>query len=347
MSHLLSTQTVRPQERLTYWVDAVCSTYVPIDCAVRRANRFMDGSIDVRDLDLVELTITRSRQQTIHRTPKLAARSDSDYFLLQMPITGACAIEQAGRRAVLGHGDFTIYDCTRPFDIIFPEDFEMRLLKIPRSLLLSRHRRVDQLTAVRVGAETGAGELIRSIFDQIYDGRTPIASAPSATACLADALLNIVAAGLSTLAQTRDERLPQLTAFHLERARRHIHACLADPELSPESIAAALGLSRAQLHRVFKAQGQSVMQYVWACRLEQSREALTRPHLSKRSISEIAFGFGFSDVSHFYRSFRRAFGVAPREWRLAALEASGAGGDASQRPALPLATGTVREDLSK
>ncbi|MDB5998929.1 MAG: hypothetical protein JWP52_628, partial [Rhizobacter sp.] len=34
MSHLLSTATVSPRDRLSYWVDAVCSTFVQLDCEV-------------------------------------------------------------------------------------------------------------------------------------------------------------------------------------------------------------------------------------------------------------------------------------------------------------------------
>jgi AraC-like DNA-binding protein len=36
---------------------------------------------------------------------------------------------------------------------------------------------------------------------------------------------------------------------------------------------------------------------------------------SHLSISDIAFQWGFNNVSHFSRTFRAQFGIAPREWR--------------------------------
>jgi AraC family transcriptional activator of tynA and feaB len=33
------------------------------------------------------------------------------------------------------------------------------------------------------------------------------------------------------------------------------------------------------------------------------------------NISEIAYAWGFNDLSHFNRAFRARFGMTPREWR--------------------------------
>jgi AraC family transcriptional regulator, positive regulator of tynA and feaB len=48
-------------------------------------------------------------------------------------------------------------------------------------------------------------------------------------------------------------------------------------------------------------------------RLEACRKALRDQ--PGRSISEIAWGWGFNDLSHFTKSFRARFGLSPREWR--------------------------------
>jgi AraC-like DNA-binding protein len=41
--------------------------------------------------------------------------------------------------------------------------------------------------------------------------------------------------------------------------------------------------------------------------------------LCNRTITEIAFGWGFSDAAHFSRIFRARFGCAPRELRAECL----------------------------
>lgn len=315
MSQTLTTQTVRPQERLSYWIDAVCSTYVHIDCAVPKHQRDMRGTINVKALDLLELTVSRSEPQRIQRTPEKIARYGGDYFLLQMPAYGASVVEQAGRRAELRPGDFTLYDCTRPFDIHLLENFEGRFLKIPGALLREQVPMIERLTATTVPARSGAGSLIRAIFDQIYEQGTPIARTARAGTALSDALVHIVVAGLATLPEVPAARLPKLTGFHLERARQYVHGHLGDPQLSPARIAAAIGVSPSHLHRLFRTQPQSLMQYIWQCRLERCRQQLADPHHAHRSIGEIAFGAGFSDPAHFSRSFRKAFGGPARDWR--------------------------------
>jgi len=43
---------------------------------------------------------------------------------------------------------------------------------------------------------------------------------------------------------------------------------------------------------------------------------LCDPRSAERNITEIAFFWGFSDSSHFSRSFKQQFGVSPRTFRL-------------------------------
>ncbi|HKM65268.1 MAG TPA: helix-turn-helix transcriptional regulator, partial [Acidisphaera sp.] len=66
-----------------------------------------------------------------------------------------------------------------------------------------------------------------------------------------------------------------------------------------------------QLHLVFEPTGESFNQYVLRRRLEACRAALASPAEAGRSIVDIAFGWGFDSLSTFYRTFHRAFGIAP------------------------------------
>jgi len=105
--------------------------------------------------------------------------------------------------------------------------------------------------------------------------------------------------------------------------RRQLHAgvaqaleSLADPALSVSSLAAQLGLSASQIHRVFASEPLTPAQYIWERRLEACSRDLREPRLAGRTVSEIAFGRGFNDAAHFSRVFRERFGCSPREWRL-------------------------------
>ena len=45
------------------------------------------------------------------------------------------------------------------------------------------------------------------------------------------------------------------------------------------------------------------------------RAALRDPRQRTRQISQIAYAWGFNDLSYFNRAFRRRFEVTPRDWR--------------------------------
>ena len=57
------------------------------------------------------------------------------------------------------------------------------------------------------------------------------------------------------------------------------------------------------------------MRLIQTRRLEHCRLALEDPLQSHRTLSEIAYGWGFSDMTHFSRRFKTTYGVLPSEYR--------------------------------
>ncbi len=101
----------------------------------------------------------------------------------------------------------------------------------------------------------------------------------------------------------------------LAQAKQHIERHLAEPDLSPATIASALGVSVRSLHLAFEVEGTSVARTILRRRLEECRSTLvTDPH---RPITDIAFAWGFNSLSGFYRAFQAAFGAAPGDLRAA------------------------------
>jgi AraC-like DNA-binding protein len=99
--------------------------------------------------------------------------------------------------------------------------------------------------------------------------------------------------------------------FMLAVARQH----LADPELSPEKLAALCGISVRTLHLRFRQLGTSCGRWILNHRLAACREALADPRQQDCAISAVAFRVGFNDLSHFNKSFRRRYGMTPGQWR--------------------------------
>jgi AraC-like DNA-binding protein len=98
----------------------------------------------------------------------------------------------------------------------------------------------------------------------------------------------------------------------VDQVRRYVQAHLCDDDLSPESVLSALQLPRSTLYRLFQHEG-GLGAYIRHLRLRHAADDLIRyPHAL---VLDIAFGLGFKSASVFTRAFRRAYGMAPQEYR--------------------------------
>ncbi len=133
----------------------------------------------------------------------------------------------------------------------------------------------------------------------------------SAIALLTENVCNLLAlASASEIAPARMQPELQIEAM-LAFCRQHLH----DAELAPQRVADHLGVSVRTLHLRFKQIGHSFGRFVLEERLKACSAALRDPFQRDANISDIAYRWGFNDLSHFNRSFRARFGRTPAEWR--------------------------------
>lgn len=96
------------------------------------------------------------------------------------------------------------------------------------------------------------------------------------------------------------------------QVRRYIQAHLTESDLSPESVLNALDLPRPTLYRLFQHEG-GLGAYIRNLRLRRAADELVR--YSHVTVIEIAYGLGFKSASDFTRAFRRAYDMAPQDFR--------------------------------
>jgi AraC-like DNA-binding protein len=103
-----------------------------------------------------------------------------------------------------------------------------------------------------------------------------------------------------------------------DRVRGIATLLLRDGEPSASTTASRMKMSVRTLNRALAAEGTS-----YRAILDQLRHELACRHLvdSRLSICEIAFLLGFSDMSAFYRAFKRWTGRTPAEFRAQARSA--------------------------
>jgi AraC-like DNA-binding protein len=99
----------------------------------------------------------------------------------------------------------------------------------------------------------------------------------------------------------------------LDKARRYIHANLRSPDLGPDTICAAMQLSRRKLYYLFERRG-GVASYIRRRRLLACHDAIVDAS-DHRFVSTIAYDHGFTNAAQFSRNFLAEFGYSPTEAR--------------------------------
>jgi AraC-like DNA-binding protein len=96
--------------------------------------------------------------------------------------------------------------------------------------------------------------------------------------------------------------------------RRFIDDHLAEPDLGPQRLCDALGISRATLYRVFPENG-GVSGYITARRMDRCFDELRQSGTRRGGVRAVSERWGFFDAKSFNRAFRRRFGIAPSDCR--------------------------------
>ena len=313
----LSTDSVPQSHRLPYWRDLVCDTFVELACESVSPYNF-SGSIKTRDFDGTIYSQVKSTWHHVVRDKRRISRSSFDHFLLSLQLRGRGKLFQDGRVAHLEPGDFALYDVTKPYELQFEEDFEQLVMQLPRNKILSRLFDADGLMAVGVSGKTGLGRLASTLIVQTASQLDCLDSAGLSQA--QSSALDLVAHALANDRNLTVERQSESRELTLRRILFYINDNLSDPSLSCERVALENGISERYLRKLFQAKGHGVSEWIWARRLERAREVLTDPLFRYRSITSIAYDWGFKDASHFSRAFKARFGDTPRGIRTGALD---------------------------
>lgn len=118
---------------------------------------------------------------------------------------------------------------------------------------------------------------------------------------------------------------PHLGSLHRGSALRRLKGYLAnnitDDNLSPQSVADALGMSTRYINKLFEDDGTSLMRWILQQRLAMAAAQLVRDTPLRQSISDIAFACGFKNLSHFSRAFHERYGCSASQFRKRRFEA--------------------------
>jgi AraC family transcriptional regulator, positive regulator of tynA and feaB len=303
-----TTDDVPLRQRFDYWSDAICRAVLNVSVVPPLTSAF-HGHIATRRTPSVAYVSFASSAHSIVRDGAAAARAGEESYLISLQLGGRAHIRQGNDEVVLQGGGLTLVEGWRPFSVALEGDVRRVLALVPRRVLQSRcpQLRGGKLRVVPAGAPFA--DLLRDYMLRLSDPQNPVSD--SVAEALGENLCNllgVVGAGDAPAALSNAEvRREALLAF----VRRN----LADPELSPAAAAAHLGISLRSVHHLLAQSEQSFGALVLEQRLQACARALRDPAQAARRIAEIAYAWGFNDLSHFNRVFKQYHRLTPGEMR--------------------------------
>ncbi len=257
------------------------------------------GDIRRRNHDGLEVAHIQTNASRVHH-PAGSLQNDQHCFLILQTL-GSMGLRHAQGEFVLRPGEMALLDSGRPYDMLPQGLMQQMSVHLPRSLL------PQDSGFAKLSQGCISGQILRNILQQLACRDEDFGAQQGDGQALQSALSALLNPALKTLTGAEDGAPLRMLA------EQHIRRLLQDYRLTPELLAEEMAISRRSLYRLFESEGQSLSRYILGLRIERAAAELSLD--TESSVTEIAFRWGFSDVSRFSRAFKRLKGMSPREWR--------------------------------
>ena len=305
-----TTDNVDRQRRVDFWSSLSSNNITPMLISADRRSPF-EGRLWVDRLGPIGLARAYSSGVVIKRTGTGYRAGDRD-FVLTVSEGASYTVLAKDREQVVRGGDLRLSDTSELMELTH-SGCTVIVLCIKEHVFKEYLPMADDLVGSVVSGDRGAGlhasTMIRSLPAGMRYGFVD-----SATAHLSAALLHSIAAAYSQ-AYALTDAAPVTAGSRRVAIRRFVDSSLGDSDLTVQKVAAAFGLSDRYLRMLFESEGESLAAYIQRRRLDESARQLRDARCDSRTISEIAFAWGFNSLGSFDRAFRAQFDTTPGRYR--------------------------------
>ncbi|MDB5685384.1 MAG: transcriptional regulator, AraC family [Sphingomonas bacterium] len=312
-----STRDVPAGCKVGYWNDVTSSVFAPMEAKSLDRDGF-EAELDCARLGSSWLANVRSTPAIVHRNPGHVVKTRDRPYFLHLQLKGRLKVVQDGRDAMLDPGDLVLTDSAMPYSLRYEEDCSTLVMILTAGDLANRLPAPDDLLGVKLSGRDGMAGTASSLLAGLWEEARTREMTDTMGDTLASAVLDVFAASWIATANVQVAESAVSISRRIQ-IRRHVEAHLRDPDLSARSVAAAFGISPRYLHIIFSTGEETVSNLILRRRLEECAKQLRDPIWARRTITEIAFSWGFNNATHFARVFREKYGLSPRDYRTAQL----------------------------
>ena len=306
-----STGSIEAKKQFEVWRDFMAPTS-DVEPLAPRGQGFR-ASTQAYDLGAFHLASFDMESATFHRTGHHARVSGTDHWCLTIVNRGNLKIVSDDGNLTAAAGDTILQTYGVPFSGLM-EGAALSCLFLSRDRYSDVADELDRMIDQRVlgSMSTILRDFLVSIASHAHELST--ADVPAVN----EAFSRLLKAAFRPNADMLDAARSPIAATQFAMARRIINQHLKSPGLTQDAICRKMGISRRQLYYVFERHG-GVMKYITQRRLAACHDALVAQTGNKR-ISSIAYEYGFTHLSSFYRQFQARYGFRPGEARSAWLD---------------------------
>jgi len=307
-----STSGVAPHRRVEFWNEQVSGAITSLQVQPIQEGAF-DADLTATRFGGIDFVAVRSTPARVLHRPDARQGPQEPCYLLQVQREGCCVNHSSRGELTVGPGDFFLCNNSQPYELTFSDHNSTLILRMPQRLL-KRHLATPEVFINRpMSGSAGAGALVSRFIGMFWDQCRSGMDAMAADK-IADSICDIVTAAFIDSDRTLLGCSTVQTMWRL-RICRYIDQNLSDPSLSPARIAGHFRVSSRYIHKLFEHHDEAVCRYIQRRRLESAHRALTDLTQSVKSVSTIAYEWGFSNTTHFARVFRVRYGSSPSDLR--------------------------------
>ncbi|WP_020173144.1 helix-turn-helix domain-containing protein [Gordonia polyisoprenivorans] len=257
-----------------------------------------------------ELTVVNMRCGPVSaaRTSRQIAKADNALMAALLVRSGDELVRQDGSTSLLRPGDLLLWDCTRPAHFQVGTSIEKRLMIVPEGVFNAVGAERPSARGLTIIRQSSATRLLDHFLDSLLTAGDELS--PAAATAARNAALELL---VGSLHRDPSTAIPASSIALRQSIERWIDQHLGDANITPALVAAAHAISVRTVHRMFAETGDTLGSVIRMRRLLRARRELECTH---HSITAIASRWGFSDSSHFTRTFKRQFDISPSDHRM-------------------------------
>lgn len=299
------TASLAPMDKYPFWQDVVLANLSPTENVAIEPRHKFSGRLNRIGLTGASLyRVQTSAIRYVRDQRSLRTRPNDDFFLVSVN-QGRGAMTQCGRDVVAGAGDIIFYDSGKPFTWEFNGDVEMHILRVPRRKVLAAAKGLEHVPTHVLNRDQPWTTLVSGLIREIVSLHE---DPPEDTGRISAPFLDMVMAAINCSAAGNAAK-PAHNDI-VARAKEHMLRNIDNPELTLNDVCATLGVSSRTLCRIFATDGQSAIGWLWEQRTEHARRIIEEKKVD--TVSQAAMQSGFSNFSHFARTFKAKYGILPK-----------------------------------